>query len=75
MIQVVITYLDEFKHYSYVCTAEGAFELWFNMRSNPHIRKLEIKSMNGTLCEMSEHDQPLHGIHSIYNLISHVNVK
>jgi hypothetical protein len=75
MIQVVITYIDQFRDYSYVCTVDGAFELWFYMRDNPSVSRIVVKSMNGTKMQLDEGGQPLHGIHSFLDLAAHVNTK
>ena len=76
MIQVVITYkADEFRHYSYVCTPEGAFALWLALRADETINSIVIKSMNGRSCEMNEHNNPTHGMQSLYDLAAYVNVK
>jgi hypothetical protein len=75
MIQVVVTYIGENKHYSYVCTPEGAWELFFTLHGSARVRIQEVKSMNGYRCKLTEHGWPEHGIHSLYDLASHVNVK
>lgn len=69
MLQVVLTLKSKpFEPCVYVCSVKAAFELWFILKDCGH--SISVRSMNGAQLKTDEHHNPIHGIHSFYDLAS-----